>query len=296
MHCDAAGNLHSYAGAAGQTRNRKGEAMSHFYDPQQHAALQNPYQWGTFGAFNPAMSQAYGQPFGQFGQQFSQSNLGQPSLGQPSLGAFGVMQPQWQQVSQQPWQQLWQQPWQQRQLSQQDVGDVVRQLLPILPQILAQAQPVAMGYGFGQQRSLTPQDVNEVVRQILTIVPQIAATLQGHTPAAVAAMYGGYGAQQNPYALNPYAQNPFANPWAQATAQNPFGQAPFAHLMQQQPFGQPAWPAFQSAFGAGQTWNPLQQQQRTLTPNDVNEVVRQLVGIIPQAIANLQSLNQQRVI
>jgi len=260
--------------------------MSHFYDPQQHA-MQNPYQWATFGAFNPAMSQAYGQPFGQFGQQFNQ----------PGLGAFGGMQPQWQHGSQQPWQH-WQQPWQQRQLSQQDVGDVVRQLLPILPQILAQAQPVAMGYGFGQQRSLTPQDVNEVVRQILPIVPQIAATLQGPTPAAVAAMYGGYGAQQNPYALNPYAQNPYANPWAQATiaAQNPFAQAPFAQLLQQQPFGQPAWPAFQSAFGAGQTWNPLQQQQRTLTPNDVNEVVRQLVGIIPQAIANLQSLNQQRVI
>ena len=263
--------------------------MSHFYDHQQHLAQQNPYQWGTFGAFNPAMSQAYGQPFGQLGQQFNQ-----PNLGQPNLGAFGVMQPQWQQVSQQPWQQLWQQPWQQRQLSQQDVGDVVRQLLPILPQILAQAQPVAMGYGFGQQRSLTPQDVNEVVRQILPIVPQIAATLQGHAPAAVAAMYGGYGAQQNPYALNPYAQNPYANPWAQATlaAQNPFAQAPFAQLLQQQPLGQP----FQSAFGTGQTWNPLQQQQRTLTPNDVNEVVRQLVGIIPQAIANLQSLNQQRVI
>jgi hypothetical protein len=250
--------------------------MSHFYDPQQHAAQ----QWGAFGSFNPAMSQAYGQPYGQWGQQFNQ----------PGAGAFGAMQPQWQQASQQPWQQG-QQPWQQRQLSQQDVGEVVRQLLPILPQILAQAQPVAMGYGFGQQRSLTPQDINEVVRQILPIVPQIAATLQGQTPAAVAAMYGGYGGQQNP--MNHYTQNPFANPWAQATlaAQNPFAQMP-----QQQPFGQPAWPAFQSAFGAGQTWNPLQQQQRTLTPNDVNEVVRQLVGIIPQAIANLQSLNQQRVI
>jgi hypothetical protein len=271
--------------------------MTHFHDPQHYGAMQNPYQWGTFASFNPMMSQAYGQPFGQQGQQFYQ-----PALG--VLGAFGALQqPQWQQISQQPWQQFAQQPWQQRQLSQQDVGDVVRQLLPILPQIIAQAQPVAMGYGFGQQgygfgqqRSLTQQDVNEVVRQILPIVPQIAASLQGHAPTAVAAMYGGYGAQQNPFALNPYAQNPFGNPWAQATfAQNPFAQAPMAQLLQQQPFGQPGWPAFQAAFGSGQTWNPL-QQQRTLTPLDVNEVVRQLVGIIPQAIANLQSLNQQRVI
>src|SRR5262249_3927538 len=154
----------------------------------------------------------------------------QPNLGQPSFGAFAAMQPQWQQASQQPWQQLWQQPWQQRQLSQQDVGDVVRQLLPILPQILAQAQPVAMGSGFGHQRPLTPQDVNEVVRQILPIVPQIAATLQGHTPAAVAAMHGGYGAQQNPFALNPYGQNPFTNPWATFAAQNPFAQAPMEQL------------------------------------------------------------------
>lgn len=72
------------------------------------------------------------------------------------------MYPTWQPIAPQYWQQ---QPWQQRQLTQQDVGDVVRQLVPLLPQILVQAQPVTpatIGYGYGQ-RSLTQQDVNEVV-------------------------------------------------------------------------------------------------------------------------------------
>lgn len=266
--------------------------MPYFFDPLQQATLQHQ-QWGALGStmFNPAMLQANGQSPGQTGQ-----------FGQPPLGAFGPtwgMQPAFQPIAQQYWQQQpWQyQPWQlqpiaqqfwqqpgQRQLTQQDVGDVVRQLVPMLPQILAQAQPATMGYGYGQ-RSLTQQDVNEVVRQILPIVPQVAAALQGHAPAVAA--HAGYGALQNPFAQHLFAQNP----WAQA-AQNPFAQMAIPQLMQQlQPFGQPGWPQFQSAFGGMPNWS-----QRTLTPNDVNEVVRQLVTIIPQAITNLQTLNQQRVV
>jgi hypothetical protein len=238
--------------------------MSYFSD-LQYTSQQNPYQqyqqWGAInpGMFNPAMSQAYGQSYGQVGQQF---------------GGWGT----------------------QRQLSQQDVGDVVRQLVPLLPQILAQTQ-AGGSYGFGQQpqRLLTQQDVNEVVRQILPIVPQIASMLQGNAPMAAAAMYGGYGhlGQHNPWAQSQWTQNP----WVQATfaaqnpfAQNPFAQAPLGQFLHQQPFGQQGWPQFQSAFGGHQS------QQRNLTQYDVNEVVRQLVGIIPQAIANLQALNQQRVI
>jgi hypothetical protein len=273
--------------------------MSYFYDNQQQTAQQNPQQWGGSTMFNPATLQAFGQSHGQFGgqpfgqgnqqfgqpnQQFGQGNqqYGQPNqqFGQPNLNAFG----QGAGWGQQGWAQS------QRQLSQQDVGEVVRQLVPLLPQILAQAQPMqAMGYGYGQpQRLLTQQDVNEVVRQILPIVPQIAAVLQGQTPTAAAAIYGGYGAQGQ--------QNPFAqNPWAQATfaSQNPFGQTPIAQLLQQQPFGQQGWPQAQAAFGGTPNWN--QSQQRSLTQNDVNEVVRQLVGVIPQVIANLQAHNQQRV-
>jgi hypothetical protein len=262
--------------------------MPYFFDPLQQAALQHQ-QLGTLGSamFNPAMLPTYGQSFGPVGQ-----------FGQPTLNAFS---PAWQPITQQYWQQqpwqyqpwqlqpIGQQPWQQRQLTQQDVGDVVRQLVPMLPQILAQAQPATMGYGYGQ-RALTQQDVNEVVRQILPIVPQVAAALQGHAPA-VAAIHAGYGTfgAQNPFAQNLFAQNP----WAQATfaGQNPFAQMAMPQLLQQQPFGQPGWPQFQSAFGGMTNWS-----QRTLSPNDVNEVARQLVTIIPQAIANLQTISQQRVI
>jgi hypothetical protein len=264
--------------------------MSYFYDSQQQSQHPQQQQWGGFGStmLNPAISQAYGsqaygQPQfgGQFGQQFGQPQfMSGQQFGQPNLNAFG----QGANWGQQGWGQS------QRQLSQQDVGEVVRQLVPLLPQILAQAQPMqAMGYGYGQQqRLLTQQDVNEVVRQILPIVPQIAAALQGNTPTAAAAMYGGGLGQQNPFAQNPWAQATFAS-------QNAFGQAPFAQPLQQQPFGQQGWPQFQAAFGGTPNWNQV-QQQRTLTQTDVNEVVRQLVGIIPQAIANLQTLNQQRVI
>jgi hypothetical protein len=141
-----------------------------------------------------------------------------------------------------------QQPWwgqQQRQLSQQDVSDVVRHLLPALPQILAQAQqPQAIGYAaYGpMQRQLTPQDVQEVVRQLLPIVPQIVASLQGQP------QHGGV--------------------------------------------GQYGWPQFQSAFGV----QPTQWPQRHLSQQDVAEISRQLVGLIPQVISNLQAFQQPRMI
>jgi hypothetical protein len=252
--------------------------MNYFFDPLQQAALQHQ-QWGALGStmFNPAMSQAFGQPYGQVGQ-FGQLAH---SASWPTWG----MQPASQPIAPQSWQQ----PWQQRQFTPQDLGDVVRLLVPLLPQILAQAQPATTSYGYGQ-RSLTQQDVNEVVRQILPIVPQVAAALQGHPPA-IAAIHAGYGAfgLQNPFAQNPFAQNP----WAQATfaGQNPFAPTVIPQLLQQQPFGPPGWPQVQSAFGGTPNWS-----QRTLTPNDVNDVVRQLVTIIPQAIGNLQTLNQQRVV
>jgi hypothetical protein len=243
--------------------------MSYLSD-LQYNAQQNPQQWGTIGAamFNPAL-----QAYGQSGSPFNQSNLS--AFGQNAGWAQPVFASQ-------------------RQLSQQDIGDVVRQLVPLLPQVLGQAQQgigygQGVGYGFGpqQQRLLTQQDVNEVVRQILPILPQVAAMFQGHhAPMAAPAIYGGFGQQQNPWAL---MHNPQNNPWGQ---QQPFGaQNPYA---QQQLFGQQGWPQTQAAFGATPHW--LQSQQRTLTQNDINEVVRQLVGIIPQAIANLQAFNQQRVI
>ena len=77
----------------------------------------------------------------------------------------------------------------QRQLTQQDVGAILQQIVPVLPQIIAQAQQnqqyqqyhpmAAYGGGFGfNQRSLSPQDVSEVVRQILPMIPQVLQSVQ----------------------------------------------------------------------------------------------------------------------
>jgi hypothetical protein len=198
---------------------------------------------------------------------------------QQAAAAFGSglgwgQQPQWGGQQQQP--QWGGQQWggqQQRQLSQQDLSEVVRQLVPALPQMLAQAQQphAAFGYaaygqtpgygGYGQQqRQLSQQDVNEVVRQILPIVPQIVGALQGQPHMQYAAMQGGLGMGQ-------------------------FGQGyPQSYGAQ---FG---GPQFQSAFGASG------QQQRQLTQQDVADVTRQLIGVIPQVIGNLQAFNQQRMI
>src|SRR5437899_2312102 len=41
----------------------------------------------------------------------------------------------------------------------------------------------------------------------------------------------------------------------------------------------------QSAFGAPASWG---QHQRQLTPQDVSDITRQLIGVIPQVIGNLQ--------
>ena len=241
-----------------------------YYDTQQQNPLHNtqfnPQQWA---AFNPQAAQPYGAwPSAPLMQAIGGYGLGQAAYGQqygqyggqPSIGAFGYnpgwgAQPQWGGQ-------------QQRQLSQQDVSEVVRQLVPALPQILAQAQSphAAFGYAaYGQApRQLSQQDVNEVVRQILPIVPQIVGMLQGQPQLQYAAMQGGLG-------LGQFGQgNPLQN----------FGTQ----------FGAPQ---YQSAFGAPAAWG---QQQRQLTQQDVAEVTRQLIGMIPQVIGNLQAFNQQRMI
>src|SRR6266852_1606770 len=250
-----------------------------YYDTQQqnpaHNSPFNPQQWAAFssqaaqpyGAWPsaPSMQAIGGYGLGQapYGQQYGQYG------GQPSTGAFGYnaawgAQPQgWGQQQQPQWGGQ-----QQRQLSQQDVSEVVRQLVPALPQILAQAQQphAAIGYAaYGQApRQLSQQDVNEVVRQVLPIVPQIVGMLQGQPQLQYAAMQGGPG-------LGQFGQgNPLQNFGAQFGA-----------------------PQYQSAFGAPAAWG---QQQRQLTQQDVAEVTRQLIGVIPQVIGNLQALNQQRMI
>jgi hypothetical protein len=276
-----------------------------YFDTQQHTSQFNPQAWAAFsqaaqpyGAWSnaPLMQAIGGYGFGGYGHQGGYG-LGQAAYGQqhgqyggqPSLGGFGNnvgwgAQPQgWgqQQPQQQPqWAQWGGQ--QQRQLSQQDVNEVVRQLVPALPQILAQAQQPygAIGYAaFGQTpRQLSQQDVNEVVRQLLPIVPQIVGMLQNQPQLQYAAMQGGQGLGQ------------------QGFGQQGFGQQGLGQYGQGHPaqFGTPfGVPQFQSAFGAPSPWG---QQPRQLTQQDVADVTRQLIGVIPQVIGNLQAFNQQRMI
>src|SRR5438034_5664721 len=255
-----------------------------YFDTQQHNAQFNPQQWAPFaqphGAWlsAPMMQAAGGYGLGQaaYGQQYGQYG------GQPSIGAFGY-NPGWgAQPQAQAWGQLQQPQWggqQQRQLSQQDVSEVVRQLVPVLPQILAQAQPhAAIGYAaYGQMpRQLSQQDVNEVVRQILPIVPQIVGALQSQQQPHYAAMQGGLG------------QGQFGGLGQQFGG---LGQLGLGHPAQ-------AWgtqfgaPQFQSAFGGPMAFG----QQRQLTQQDVADITRQLIGVIPQVIGNLQAYSQQRMI
>jgi hypothetical protein len=249
------------------------------YDTLQQSFAQNPFgpqQWGsgTFGQQGgPGLGQAAfgGQQYGQFG--------GQPTFGASTPGAFGIGsagQPMgW---GQQQW------GGQQRQLSQQDVNEVVRQLIPALPQILAQAQSPfgGMGYAaygqapFGQgQRQLSPQDVNEVVRQLLPIVPQIVGMLQGQPQMQHAAMHGGFGQGQQ---FGGLGQSGLGHP----------GQTHPAQMWGAQ-FGAPQ---FQAAFGGSAPFG----QQRQLTQQDIADITRQLIGVLPQVIGNLQAYSQQRII
>jgi hypothetical protein len=227
---------------------RKENSMMSQHEAQQQSSLFNPQLWGQTG-----------QQFGQhnYGYNPNISGLGQAAFGQNSGYGMGFGH--------------------QRQLTAQDANEVVRQLLPLLPQIIAQAQQqpqAAFGYGGGYgsgQRNLTQQDVNEVVRQILPIVPQIVAQLQGQPPTH--AIYG-----QGQHA------GPFSYGWGanQSYQQSPGFQQPW----QQQ------WPQMQAAFGGYQ--HGIGGGQRQLSQQDVTEVARQLASILPQVIQNLQATGQQR--
>src|SRR5437868_9191063 len=241
--------------------------------------------FGGYGQGSYGQGQAaYGQPYGQYG-------------GQPGIGAFGYNAPQGWGQQQPQWAQWGGQ--QQRQLSQHDVNEVVRQLVPALPQILAQAQQPygAIGYAaFGQPpRQLSQQDVNEVVRQLLPIVPQIVGMLQNQPQLQYAAMLGGQGFGQQGFGQQGLGQlglgqQGFGQQGLGQYGLGQYGQGQFGQGGFGTPFGAPQ---FQSAFGGLSGWG---QQQRQLTQQDVADVTRQLIGVIPQVIGNLQAFNQQRMI
>ncbi len=227
---------------------------------------QNPQAWGFGGGSGWGQGQGYGQNYGQgAGQGFG---LGQAAFGQQGFGGVGG----WQGYGQQGWGS----PWQQRSFSQQDVGEIVRHLVPLLPLIVNQAQQphAAFGYGqgggfgggFGQgwgqnqgwgqgPRYLSQQDVHEVVRQILPALPQIVNALQGqHQGQYGSAAYGGQFGGQGLHGL-------FGG----------LGQAAYGNV-------------------GGNAWGG----QRQLGQGDVGEIVRHLTAILPQVIGNLQAFNQQQ--
>lgn len=245
---------------------------------------QNPQAWGFGGGsgWGQGQGQGYGHGAG-LGQNFGQNvGLGQAAFGQQGFGGVGG----WQGYGQQGWGS----PWQQRSFSQQDVGEIVRHLVPLLPLIVNQAQQphAAFGYGqgggfgggFGQgwnnqnqgwgqgPRYLSQQDVHEVVRQILPALPQIVNALQGqHQGQYGSAAYGG-----------------------QFGGQGPFGGQGLQGL--QALFGGGLGQAAYGSNTGGGAWG--YGGQRQLGQGDVGEIVRHLTAILPQVIGNLQAFNQQQ--
>jgi len=215
--------------------------MIHSETSQQNA-FQNPHQTSPqVAAALQQLAQALQQT-----QQTQQGGLGQGQFGQGAFGqgVFGHNTPF---GTGQNW-------GGQRQVSQQEVGNVLQQIAPILPQIIAQAQQqnqmqqplAAFGGGYGvNQRSLSQQDVNEVVRQILPIIPQLLQQ-QGYGQ-------GGFG-QQGQQGSGWQGQS------AYGTSQQNNGQQNNGLFGQQQ-----------------------HQHQRQLSPQDVNEIARQLAEVIPLA-------------
>ncbi len=269
-----------------------------YSDNFQNAFQQNPN--GLYGGawnVNPTHAwgpgaQASGQPQYGWGQGLGQQAFGygpnfgnNQGWGQNAGGNFGGQ-------------------WQQRQLSHQDVGEVVRQLLPILPQVIAQAQHQpqaafgqggygAYGAGYGGSygpgaRNLSQQDVNEVVRQILPVIPQIVSLLQGQQQQGsyANAVYGGGPAWNSNQGWNNQGGN---QGWNNQAWHNPaqHNQGAFGN---QNPYQSNAFGPFgQAAFGGNQGLG----QQRQLNQAEVGEIVRQLTAALPQVIANLQAINQQ---
>lgn len=181
---------------------------------------------------------------------YAHQNLFQGQFGQAAYGAFGNPLGVGQFSTGLGW------GGSQRPLSPQDVGAILQQIAPVLPQVIAQAQqhqnqPMAAyagGFGAGQ-RTLSPQDVSEIVRQILPVIPQLLQSMQQ---------------QGGPWGLGQIGLGPVGG----------LGLA-----------GQ-GWQG-QAAFGFGQPQNPY-QQARQLTQQDVNEIARQLSDVIQQAYSGQQ--------
>jgi hypothetical protein len=129
---------------------------------------------------------------------------------------------------------------------------------------------------YGQApRTLSPQDVNDVVRQLLPLLPQIVGALQGQ-PQQQFAMHGGIGSLgQGHLGQHFAAQNPFAmqNPLA-AAFQQPSFQQPSQFGSPGQQYGMPQ---FQSAFGGPQQSGQSQRQLMPHDLADISQQLAALI-------------------
>jgi hypothetical protein len=211
--------------------------MTHYDMPQQFAAQPwgaNPLNVpGAYGQRVDGLGLAMGPGLGQaaYGQQ-AYGPLGMGAWGptQPFVGQTGwAMQPNFGQQRQLSPQDV-------SEVARQLATIISQsQMQPQLQPLAA----VGYGYGsYGQpQRLLSQNDINDVVRQILPMLPQIVGALQGYAPQGFGpgpfgqAFYG-----QNPqvqFAVNPSGQTG----WAQTgwpTVQSAFGASPSPIGMHQQ--------------------------------------------------------------
>src|SRR5882724_11238061 len=97
-------------------RANTGEKKMTYQDTYQQSSWQNPMQGSGYSSHIPGMNFGLGQA--AYGLQ----------SGPYGTGQFGGA-------------------WGQRQLSPQDIGEVVRQMVPLLPQILAQSQQPMAAFG-----------------------------------------------------------------------------------------------------------------------------------------------------
>ena len=148
-----------------------------------------------------------------------------------------------------------------------------------------QNTPFGAGQNWGSQRQLSQQEVSNALQQIAPILPQIIAQAQqqNQMQQPLAAFGGGYGFNQR--SLSQQDVNEVVRQILPIVPQL---------LQQQQGYGQGQQGGGQQGFGwqgQGAYGNPQQntglfgqhQHQRQLSPQDVNEIARQLAEVIPLA-------------
>src|SRR5205814_706618 len=135
------------------------------------------------------------------------------------------------------------------------------------------------GYGqgsYGQGQAAYSQPYGQYGGQ-----PGIGAFEYNAPQRQYGAMLGGQGVGQQGFGQQGLGQQGLGQQGLGQQGLGQYGQGQFGQGGSGTPFGAPQ---FQSAFGGLSGWG---QQQRQLTQQDVADVTRQSIGVIPQVIGNL---------